>query len=172
MNKKVIYTIITVIWLIVIFIFSSMNTDESNGKSKQTIKHTVEKTAEISENIGITENKPTQKQINKTVNKLNVPLRKCAHATEYAILAVFVILTINSYTSKKYSVKKVILVILFCFIYSLTDEYHQSFVPGRTSLFTDCLIDTSGSIFICIIYTFIIKIKDIVNIDQNKKQST
>ena len=64
MNKKVIYTIITVIWLIVIFIFSSMNTDESNGKSKQTIKHTVEKTAEISENIGITENQPTQKQIN------------------------------------------------------------------------------------------------------------
>lgn len=36
--------------------------------------------------------------------------------------------------------------------YSLTDEYHQSCVPGRTSLFTDCLIDTSGGVIACIIF--------------------
>ena len=35
--------------MIIIFIMSSMNTDESNGKSKQTIKKTVQKTSEISE---------------------------------------------------------------------------------------------------------------------------
>ena len=57
MKRKIIYTTLTIIWLIVIFIFSSMNTQESNNKSKQTIKKTVEKTAEVSENIGNTENK-------------------------------------------------------------------------------------------------------------------
>lgn len=38
MKKKIIYIVLTVIWMVVIFIMSSMNTNESNGKSKQTIK--------------------------------------------------------------------------------------------------------------------------------------
>ena len=160
MKRKIIYTLITIIWMIVIFTFSSMDTEESNGKSKQTIKQTVEKTAEISENIGISENKMTQKQVNITVNKLNMPLRKCAHATEYAILAIFIIITINEYTNKRYSISKIIITILICFIYSLTDEFHQSFVPVRTSLFTDCLIDTTGSIITCLMYTIIKKVKE------------
>lgn len=32
-------------------------------------------------------------------------------------------------------------------IYAGLDEYHQSFVPGRTALFSDVLIDSAGSIF-------------------------
>lgn len=160
MKRKLIYTILTIIWLTVIFIFSSMNTQESNNKSKQTIKQTVEKTTEISESIGIIENNIPPKKIDKAVNKLNVPLRKCAHATEYAVLAILIIFTINAYTNKNYSIRKILLVILICFLYSLTDEYHQSFVPGRTSLFTDCLIDTTGSIIVCVIYSVVKKIKD------------
>lgn len=160
MKRKIIYTILTIIWMIIIFIFSSMNTQESNNKSKQTIKQTIEKTTEISENIGIIENSIPPQKIDKAVNKLNVPLRKCAHATEYAVLAILIILTINAYTNKKYSIRKILLVILICFLYSLTDEYHQSFVPGRTSLFTDCLIDTTGSIIACVIYSEVKKIKD------------
>lgn len=167
MKRKIIYTTLTIIWMIVIFIFSSMDTQESNNKSKQTIKQTVEKTTEISESIGITENNITQKKLDSTVNKLNVPLRKCAHATEYAVLAILIIFTINAYTTKNYSMKNILLVILICFLYSLTDEYHQSFVPGRTSLFTDCLIDTIGSIIVCTIYTIIKKIKE--KIHDNKK---
>ena len=97
MKKKIIYIVLTVIWMVVIFIMSSMNTNESNVKSKQTIKKTVQKTTEISENIGITDTKPTEKQVNETVNKLNFPLRKCAHATEYAILAILIIFTLNSF---------------------------------------------------------------------------
>ena len=117
MKRKLIYTILTIIWMIVIFIFSSMNTQESNNKSKQTIKQTVEKTTEISENIGIIENNIPPKKIDKAVNKLNVLLRKCAHATEYAVLAILIIFTINAYTNKNYSIRKIILVILICFIY-------------------------------------------------------
>ena len=168
MKRKVIYTTLTIIWMIVIFIFSSMNSQDSNDKSKKTIKKAVIKTTQISENIGLVDNnnssekdiKNVDKTINKKVNELNYPLRKCAHATEYAVLAILIIFTINAYTNKKYSIKKMILVILICFLYSLTDEYHQSFVPGRTSLFTDCLIDTTGSIIVCVIYSVVKKIKD------------
>lgn len=163
MKRKIIYATLTIIWMIVIFILSSMNTQESNNKSMQTIKKTVEKTTEISESIGIVENKVPPKKIKSTVNKLNLPLRKCAHATEYAILAILIIFTINAYTNKNYSIKKVLLAVLICFLYSLTDEYHQSFVPGRTRLFTDCLIDTTGSIIACIFYSVVKKIKDKVH---------
>lgn len=158
MKRRIIYILLTLIWMIIIFIMSSMNTDESNGKSKQTIKKTVQKTSEISENIGITNSKPTEKQVNETVNKLNFPLRKCAHATEYAVLAILIIFTLNSFMGKEYSIKKMVIVITICFVYSLTDEYHQLFVPGRTSQFIDCIIDTSGSIIMCCVYTLVKKL--------------
>ena len=146
-----------------IFIMSSMNTYESNGKSKQTIKKTVQKTSEISEDIGVVNSKPTEKQINETVDKLNFPLRKCAHATEYAILALLIIFVLNSFWGKNYTFKKIAIAVGICCIYSLTDEYHQSFVAGRTNQFTDCLIDTLGSIIMCIIYSAIKKISILKN---------
>ncbi|MDA8211200.1 MAG: VanZ family protein [Clostridia bacterium] len=35
--------------------------------------------------------------------------------------------------------------ILFCFIYGISDEFHQSFVPGRTPDAVDLLADTAGA---------------------------
>ena len=131
MKKKIIYIVLTVIWMVVIFIMSSMNTNESNGKSKQTIKKTVQKTTEISENIGITDTKPTEKQVNETVNKLNFPLRKCAHATEYAILAILIIFTLNSFWGKNYSIKKIFIAIIVCFIYSLASVFKLNILLNK-----------------------------------------
>ena len=34
--------------------------------------------------------------------------------------------------------------LLLVFLYASSDEFHQSFVPNRTPLFTDVLIDTAG----------------------------
>jgi VanZ family protein len=31
-------------------------------------------------------------------------------------------------------------------LFSLTDEYHQSFVPGRTASIKDCGLDTFGAL--------------------------
>ena len=159
MKKRIIYIALTLIWMIVIFIMSSMNTNESNGKSQETIKKSVQKTSEISDDIGITNSKPTEKQLNETVNNLNFPLRKCAHATEYAVLAILIICTLSTFWDKnRYTAKNIIIAIGICFVYSLTDEYHQSFVFGRTSQFSDCLIDTLGSAIICCIYALIKKV--------------
>lgn len=35
---------------------------------------------------------------------------------------------------------------LICFIYAVTDEFHQGFVDGRTPKVLDVLIDTAGGI--------------------------
>ena len=46
-----------------------------------------------------------------------------------------------------------VLCIIICFIYAGSDEYHQTFVDGRTGQFSDVLIDTAGSIVGASIYS-------------------
>ncbi|MFZ2371781.1 MAG: VanZ family protein, partial [Trichococcus flocculiformis] len=36
--------------------------------------------------------------------------------------------------------------LLFVFLYASSDEFHQSFIPGRGPAFTDVLIDTAGGL--------------------------
>ena len=44
------------------------------------------------------------------------------------------------------------LAIILSFTYGLLDEFHQYFVPGRTSSFSDVLLDSIGIFFAFIIY--------------------
>ena len=73
--------------------------------------------------------------------------RKCGHLTEYAILALLVWRAIHGSVKNKTRFWKwdeagLALAIVFC--YAATDEFHQIFVPTRTPLISDVLIDTSG----------------------------
>lgn len=124
--KKWIYLIL---WLLVIFIFSS----QANS-------------GDITHNI-IGEVVNTNYTITTTLNFL---IRKLAHLTEYFILALLTISLLKEYTKKQKII--IITTIIFCFLYALTDEYHQSLVPGRSALFTDVLIDTTGSLIATIVY--------------------
>lgn len=73
--------------------------------------------------------------------------RKCAHLTEYAILAMLLWRTIhrpNKNSARPWRWDEAGLVLAIVFLYAASDEFHQSFVPGRTALFSDVLIDTTG----------------------------
>jgi VanZ family protein len=74
-------------------------------------------------------------------------LRKCCHLTVYAILGLLVFRALShSRTSlPPWSWPRVGGALLIVFLYAASDEYHQSFVPGRTALFSDVCIDTSGA---------------------------
>lgn len=62
---------------------------------------------------------------------------KSFHLIEYAILYLcFKFAGISTKNS-----------ILLAYLYALSDEFHQSFVPGRGSKFTDTLIDLVGVYF-------------------------
>lgn len=99
-----------------------------------------------------------KKELSLITEKLNYPLRKCAHATVYFILA---LLLFTFFKMLGLDIKKVILLtISLCFIYSLTDEYHQTFISNRTGRLSDCLIDTSGAIIGVALQYTIIKFKD------------
>ena len=71
-------------------------------------------------------------------------IRKAAHITEYFLLAMSVSLPLYVYKIRGFKLS--ILATLFCVIYALLDEYHQSFTYGRSAQLRDVGIDSIGII--------------------------
>lgn len=72
-------------------------------------------------------------------------VRKCAHAAEYAVLAVFVRTVLRSRKEPSDEKKAALSGLAFAFLYACTDEFHQLFVEGRSGRFSDVMIDTGGA---------------------------
>lgn len=80
-------------------------------------------------------------------------LRKSAHIFEYFILFILVYNYINLELAKEQVFFKKqsrlfisLLATFLTILYAITDEIHQSFVPGRGPAFKDVIIDTIGVI--------------------------
>jgi len=70
---------------------------------------------------------------------------KLYHATAYALLGGLLLLSLKP-KSDGYSNRQVFLSVLIASLYGISDEIHQSFVPGRTADPADWLADTSGAL--------------------------
>jgi VanZ family protein len=70
-------------------------------------------------------------------------VRKAAHFSEYALLGFLVILAIHQ---KPLCRPAVLNYLIFLVLPPLIDETIQLFSPGRSGMFTDCLIDMSGNL--------------------------
>lgn len=143
-KKKIVSWLLVIIWLLVIFFFSSQNGESSSGLSNGFLA--------MIENI-------TKLPLNNDAFRFII--RKVAHFTEYLILGVFVLNLINCY--RNLTKKEIILGIFFCFIYAVTDEFHQMFVGGRSPQSVDVLIDTTGSIVGSLLFYLFGKRRKIAN---------
>jgi VanZ family protein len=86
----------------------------------------------------------------ETVHCIVVLVRKAAHLTEYAVLALLVLRpmarpSVNSAWTWRWS--DAIRTLLVVMLYAASDEFHQSFVPSRQASIWDVLIDTTGGFF-------------------------
>jgi len=73
--------------------------------------------------------------------------RKCAHLTEYAILAMLLWRALQKPVRndpRPWSWKTAGITLLIVMLYAASDEIHQLFVPTRTAHVTDVMIDTLG----------------------------
>ena len=133
--KKIILTILVILWMILIFGFSSQTGNEST-KTSDTI---VNRAVYITEKVGKKDyTKNEKKSIRKIIERI---IRKLAHFTEYFILAILVYLMF-----KEYGVSNLFMwTMIFCILYSMTDEFHQLFISERTGKIYDIFIDTFGS---------------------------
>ena len=133
MVRKIIKFILLLIWLIVIFCFSSDSGFDSTNKSDGFIISTIEfiKGSEL-----------TSLEKEMYIDKLVTPVRKGAHFIEYFVLG---ILVYSLFSEFFYNKKLIIYSIILCFLYACSDEFHQLFVAGRSAKFLDVIIDTLGS---------------------------
>lgn len=141
-----ILAIIAILWILGIYKLSSMNTNNSNGKSSNIISIFIEDTLEITNKYGITDSHPDDAKLEKASQLLNAPLRKVMHASVYFVLA-FIVLFITNYLfhNKRFLISFIISLVVVILLAGF-DEYHQTFVDGRTGSVKDVLIDTAGGI--------------------------
>jgi VanZ family protein len=78
-----------------------------------------------------------------TVALIQLLVRKCAHLTEYAILASLLWRALNGGHRRFWRAAMEALAIAT--VYASLDEFHQSFIPSRTGAFEDVLIDCFGA---------------------------
>lgn len=141
--KVIIAGILVIAWMIVIFIFSAMAGDDSANLSSGLL-HTILKVIP-----GLAES--------QTAHLL---VRKLAHMTEYAILC-GLILNLEYQITNKVKFKQVVIAILGSFLYACTDEWHQTFISGRSGNILDVGIDTLGAIIAMVVLFAIMQIRKI-----------
>ena len=78
-----------------------------------------------------------------TLMRLHHYIRKCAHFTEYFIFSLLILRALRA-GRKDARLAWALVAVIIVAGYAALDEFHQSFVPGRTAAVGDVLIDTSG----------------------------
>lgn len=129
MKKKTIYLFLCILWMIVIFMFSNQPADDSQGMSNTVI--------ELIDQIFHINIMSEQGWLFDTVSFI---VRKAAHMSEYALLAMLFGAFFKECGYRKYLWISLVCVIL----YASSDEVHQLFIPGRTGKLQDVGIDTLG----------------------------
>ncbi|EYE87185.1 phosphotransbutyrylase [Fervidicella metallireducens AeB] len=122
-----------IIWMAIIFFFSCQNGEASSNNNK------------FIEQILLYFRIDLNSIFNGNGSYL---IRKVAHFTEYFILYYFVFNALNKDVSFR---KNLIISLIFTFLYACSDEFHQSFTPGRYPSFKDVMIDTGGGTFCMVI---------------------
>lgn len=133
---RILSVVLLVLWMGVIFFFSSQNATESSASSGSVI----EKIAEV---FYPDFEEKTQIEKEEIISSFQFLVRKSAHLASFAVLGVLAFLSFVSYCNLKFSTR-VTLSVLICCIYAASDEIHQLFVVGRSCELRDFLIDTIG----------------------------
>jgi VanZ family protein len=73
---------------------------------------------------------------------------KFLHVIAYSILAVTLLYGLRPFVHKDNRTSVAVLALLFCLFYGISDEYHQSFIPGRFASLWDVLADVLGALLV------------------------
>jgi VanZ family protein len=126
MKKKLVSWLLVIVWCIAIYCFSEFSW--FTGENTKRVLDTVLSYLRFG---GGEEEGPSL---------LNFIIRKLAHLTEFGILAVLVWRALSPKRAAYVGAW------LFATVYAMTDEWHQSFEPGRTAAPKDVAIDSCGAL--------------------------
>ena len=77
-----------------------------------------------------------------------VGLDKAAHAIAYGILAATLLFGVQPFTHDANRIVIAIVTVLFCLLFGIGDEFHQSFIPGRFVSGWDVVADGIGGLLV------------------------
>lgn len=140
----------------IIFGFSSQDGETSGGISRQVTETILEKSNKY--------NNLTKEQKNKVSHQTEKVIRKIAHFSIYTLVGLLLMGLLSTY--KINNKWRIIITIVVGILYASSDEFHQSFSPGRTPKITDVYIDTLGVLLGTLL---VLLFKEIYN-KFNKKQ--
>ncbi len=129
-----------------IFHFSSEKASVSSKTSKKVTEQILEIFIEDFSSM-------PEKEQKALIKKTDSTIRSLAHFTEYTALGFLTFAFFSLSNSDK--IKKALLSFTGCALFSLADEVHQIFVPGRSFQFKDISIDFAGVILGILIFLFI-----------------
>ena len=130
--------ILAIIWMCVIFSFSAQEKEESSVVSEGLSYRIVSSTGLLF-HLHIDE-----EQVREIARAIEHFVRKGAHMTEYAILAVLIYVWIGRWQITRF--RKSLAAAVISVLYAGSDEFHQLFVAGRAGSFSDVLVDSAGVI--------------------------
>jgi VanZ family protein len=96
-----------------------------------------------------------------TLNLLNALSRKVGHLSEYAVLCFLIYQSLADATGWRWHPRRAVWSLALAAAYSLTDEFHQIFVPGRHASLFDCGIDTIGAAIAMLLVYAVSRLHDI-----------
>lgn len=127
-KRSTIIAWITVVgWMGMIFYFSHQPASASRELSISTSRMIIEMIASIL-------------PVEIEVQTIHTSIRKSAHFFAYLTLGILMMYAIGK------DRKNIFFALVICFIYAISDEIHQFFVPGRAMEVRDVIIDTIGAI--------------------------
>ena len=150
---RIILIILLLCTFFIIFGFSSQNGEQSGGISRKV----TEVILEASSNY----NKLEEEEKEIVLHRTESIIRKIAHFSIYAVVGFLLMGLFSTYKIK--DKWRIIITIVIGIFYAISDEFHQSFSPGRTPKVTDVYIDTLGilvgALIVILIRTIYKKIK-------------
>jgi VanZ family protein len=139
MGKRKWWVLATIIWMVVIFCFTQL--PYFTGKS----------TSDAIQKVVVKEHQTvhTPSANHEEIEGVNLIIRKATHVTVFGILAILLFKSIEIYRFSYFRAW------FLTFLYAITDEYHQSFMPGRGPSFRDVMIDSSGALLALLLVRFL-----------------
>lgn len=141
MKRKILPWALVILWMAVIFFYSHQPATESVDLSSGI----TQKILDI-----ITTTAP---DIKLDQDSLHTFIRKSAHFGVYLILGVLV--TNGLMQNNMSKPKMILLALLICVLYAISDEIHQLYIPGRSGQVSDVLLDSAGGLVGVLFYIFI-----------------
>jgi len=71
---------------------------------------------------------------------------KLLHCLLYAVLGLAALWALSPQFQQERPILAGVGIVLFCLFYGITDEFHQSFIPGRSCDVFDVMADASGGV--------------------------